>query len=305
MEELNTDMTNLALEINDYNFDWNIDNNLVLDNQENIKKQKINPTDEEVDEVDEIDEDMIAKKDIDMEMPETEEGDDEEEEEDGEEDGEEEDEEEDNRFSLITHINDNDSMDIKDLDINEEFMNPNYLNNIKKELKDDLDMFNNIVKEQNKLRLTILKRVISSSYIKKETNLSSVIIIGLNRLAESFELESMLGAVIADILFNDKIVELKQIKKYEDVLKPFLISSISQENFLNQLLVLFEKYNNLVEPHTVNIIFKKVVKHNLVNGFVLSNWYNSLNDNCNEDYFTISSNLKNAIYCFLNESIDS
>jgi hypothetical protein len=215
------------------------------------------------------------------------------------------------QFNQIVHIDDD--LDIKEIQINENKMDPNHLSNIKRELKDGYNMFVNLVNDQNNIRINILRQILSLTYVKplkyNYTKIHPSIIMDINKMAEVMDLEIILGALIADILFDDKLFEQKQIKQYRYLISPFLISSVAQENFLNQMLIIFQRYQNLVEQDIIISIFNQIIKYNLVNNYSIINWYNCLIDedfeNDNPMFKYIDNNLKNAVSFFLTEMIDN
>jgi hypothetical protein len=177
-------------------------------------------------------------------------------------------------------------------------MNPHHSLEIKNELKEDYMMFVDLVKNQNDVRIMMLKRVLKS-YIKKDktvhNNLSPTLIFGINKMSDAIDLENMVGAILADILFDDKMIKDNQIKTHRHLILPFVSNSTAQDNFLNQIVLILSKYDNLVEPDNILEIFT-YIKNHLVNKFVLINWYNSLNEPSDDNHL---SHLKNAIHCFL------
>jgi hypothetical protein len=203
-----------------------------------------------------------------------------------------------NYFRQITHIDDED-IDFKEISLNDDDMNPNHSLEIKNELKEDYMMFVDLVKQQNNIRVMMLKRVLKS-YIKKgktdHNNLSPTLIFGINKISDVLDLENMVGAILADILFDDKMIKDNQIKAHRHLILPFVSNSTAQDNFLNQIVLILSKYDNLVEPDNILEIFT-YIKNHLVNKFVLINWYNSLNEPSDDNHL---SHLKNAIHCFLN-----
>jgi hypothetical protein len=202
-----------------------------------------------------------------------------------------------NYFRQIIHIDDED-INFKEISLNDDDMNPNHSLEIKNELKEDYMMFVDLVKQQNNIRVMMLKRVLKS-YIKKEktvhNNLSPTLIFGINKISDVVDLENMVGAILADILFDNKMIKDNQIKAHRHLILPFVSNSTAQDNFLNQIVLILFKYDNLVEPDNILEIFT-YIKNHLVNKFVLINWYNSLNEPSDDNHL---SQLKSAIHCFL------
>jgi hypothetical protein len=266
IEKLNQDTNNINLEINDNldtNYVWNIDE----ENHQEIDNHIWN-IDEENNE-----ENILI-------------------------DGE--DEEYNFNFNQIVHIDDD--LDIKEIQINDIDMMPDFIHKIKKDLKEDYKMFENIINEQNKIRLNVLKRVISTSYvnhfISNNHKIHNSIISLINDIAELMDLESMIASLIADIIFDENILISHQIKHYKYLLTPFLVSTLSQEHFLTQILIILQKYETLIEQDTIIQIFTEILNNKLVANFSIINWYN-----CLENYYNIDHNLKNAVHHFLSDII--
>lgn len=192
-------------------------------------------------------------------------------------------------FNQIVHIDDD--LDIKEIQINDIDMMPDFIHKIKKDLKEDYKMFENIINEQNKIRLNVLKRVISTSYvnhfISNNHKIHNSIISLINDMAELMDLESMIASLIADIIFDENILISHQIKHYKYLLTPFLVSTLAQEHFLTQILIILQKYETLIEQDTIIQIFTEILNNKLVSNFTIINWYNSL-----ENYNNIDHNLK-------------
>ena len=184
-------------------------------------------------------------------------------------------------FREITHIDhlDDDNNYIKEIKINDEYMDPNYINEVKVELKDDYEMFSKLVEEQMKMRVIMFRRVLMT-YVKPYLSLSEnirmnpAIILGIVNMADKLDLENMTGAIISDILFNELILEENQIKKYKNLILPFLGSLSAQENLLNQILIILNNHKKIINCESIVDIFSNILKYNLVNSFSMINWYN-------------------------------
>lgn len=214
---------------------------------------------------------------------------------------EEEDEEDNFNFNQIVHIDDD--LDIKEIQINDNDMIPDFIHKIKKYLKEDHKMFENIINEQNNIRLNVLRRVISTSYvnhfISNNHKIHYSIVSLINDMAELMDLESMIAALIADIIFDDNILISHQIKRHKYLLTPFLVSTLAQENFLTQILIILQKHQTLIEQDIIIHIFTEILHNKLVTNFTIINWYN-----CLENYSNIDHNLKNAVHHFLYDTIN-
>ena len=175
IEKLDQDMTNLNLEINDSqdnNYIWNIND---LDRNKDINENS--------------EEEYNNDEDV-------------------------EDEEYNFNFNQIVHIDDD--IDIKEIQLNDIDMIPDFIKKIKQELKEDHKMFENIINDQNKIRLNVLRRVISTSYVNHfisgNHKIHNSIISLINDMAELMDLESMIPALIADIIYDENILrELRKI----------------------------------------------------------------------------------------------
>jgi len=184
-------------------------------------------------------------------------------------------------FREITNIDhlDDDNNYIKEIKINDVYMDPNYINGVKLELKDDYDMFNKLLEEQMKMRVIMFRRVLLT-YVKPYLSLSEnirmnpAIILGIVNIADKIDLENMTGAIISDILFNELILEEHQIKKYKNLIFPFLGSLSAQENFLNQILVILNDNKKTINCESMIHIFSNILKYNMVSTFSMINWYN-------------------------------
>jgi hypothetical protein len=264
IEKINQDIDNINLEINDNldnNYIWNIDENIISNDDENNSMN---------------DEDNILVD--------------------------EDDEEYNFNFNQIVHIDDD--LDIKEIQINDIDMMPDFIKKIKQDLKEDHKMFENIINEQNKIRLNILRRVIATSYVNHfildNHKIHNSIVSLINDMAELMDLESMIAALIADIIFDNNILISHQIKRHKYLLTPFLVSTLSQENFLTQILIILQKHQTLIEQEIIIQIFTEILNHKLVSNFTIINWYN-----CLENYSNVDHNLKNAIHHFLYDIINS
>lgn len=184
-------------------------------------------------------------------------------------------------FREITHIDhlEDDNNYIKEIKINDRHMDPNYINEVKVELKDDYDMFSKLIEEQMKTRVIMFRRVLMT-YVKPYLSLSEnirmnpAIILGIVNMAEKLDLENMTGAIISDLLFNELILEENQIKKYKNLILPFLGSLSAQENLLNQILIILNNHKRIINCESIVDIFSNILKYNLVNSFSMINWYN-------------------------------
>jgi hypothetical protein len=193
-------------------------------------------------------------------------------------------------FREITHIDhlDDDNNYIKEIKINDEYMDPNYINEVKVELKDDYEMFSKLVEEQMNMRIIMFRRVLLT-YIKPYFSLSEnirmnpAIILGIVNMADKLDLENMTGAIISDILFNELILEEHQIKKYKNLILPFLGSLSAQENLLNQILIILNNHKKIINCDNIIHIFSNILKYNLVNNFSMINWYNLQKKNKKSD----------------------
>jgi hypothetical protein len=271
IEKLDQNTNHINLEIDDHinnDYIWNIDENNNIDEENNNIIDDINSIN------DDINDDINSINDVDEEYN--------------------------FNFNQIVHIDDD--LEIKEIQINDNDMIPDFIKKIKKDLKEDHKMFENIINEQNNIRLSVLKRVISTSYvnhfISDNHKIHNSIVSLINDMAELMDLESMIAALIADIIFDENILISHQIKRHKYLLIPFLVSTLAQENFLTQILIILQKHQTLIEQDTIIEIFTEILNNKLVSNFTIINWYN-----CLENYYNIDHNLKNAVHHFLSDII--
>ncbi len=159
-------------------------------------------------------------------------------------------------------------------------VNPKLINKISsKELNSDLEMFQSLVKNQNETRINMLKRVLYSylkQYILKPLDIKPVLtkrfIDKVVEMSEVLDLENMLGAIIGDILLNTKSLNALLITKYSNIIGAFLSTYNSQDNFLNQLLIIINNNQNLIDDEKIIEIFIACVTNRLVSRSMLKNW---------------------------------
>jgi hypothetical protein len=185
----------------------------------------------------------------------------------------------------------------------------NFDDNLEMEIDNDCGMFSVFVKQQMDMRCLMLKKNLKT-YINPYRNttslrLKTVIIKGIKRMGYILSLQYHIGAMIADILFTDAIIEDSQIQKYAKIINPFVGNELSQDNFMNQMLVFFDKYQNLIEPDIVNDIFESLLKYEIINAFALFNWYNDLNNDKIAKELNITQCTIDAVHNFLDDIINS
>jgi hypothetical protein len=135
--------------------------------------------------------------------------------------------------------------------------------------------------------------------------LKKSIINGIRKMSESLFLGYSVGAILSDILFTDQIIICEQIKKHSKLIRPFLTNSISEEKFLNQILIMFDKYNHLLEPELVVSIFESLLKYKYISADLLINWYESLSDGNPGSELNIKPSTIDAVYNFLEDVISN
>lgn len=153
--------------------------------------------------------------------------------------------------------------------------------NIVNELDDtDLEIMKEMVQRQIDVRKKYLKKsvlkIISFYKNKFRPKISTEHYHYLNKVGEILELETMIGAILAEVIFDENILIDQQILNYKDIFEPFLADSQSQENFLTQYLVLIDKYPNLISE--ISEIIELTHIYDLVEEYVISGWHSELND---------------------------
>jgi hypothetical protein len=176
-----------------------------------------------------------------------------------------------------------------------------------KELEDDLKLVKNLVEQQNKVRMMFFKKILMT-YIKPykyidNGKLKNNIIHGIHNIATSMSIENYIGQQISGILFDYKILDNNQINNYKNILKPFLSTKESQFNFLNYILIILNKYNQLVEPDSIITIFEQLINYELVNDVNFIKWYNKKLNSRLCFKLNIHSSIIDAVYNFLDEFI--
>ncbi len=174
---------------------------------------------------------------------------------------------------------DNDSM-------NGEHINPKLVNKItSKELNNDLELLQILVKNQNEIRVNVLRRVLYSyfkQYIVKPINskpvLTKRLIDNVVEMGEILDLENMLGAIIGEILLDNKSLDSMLITKYSNILGAFLTTHTSQDIFLNQLMKIIYNNQNLIEDDKIIELFVSCVTNRLISRSMLKNWSHKLNE---------------------------
>ena len=181
------------------------------------------------------------------------------------------------------------------------------------EEEDTLANLTKLVENQMEVRKLMLREIIKG-YLKpfKENDsfmMSFVLstIYQIKKIIKILGMENEVIVIIADILFNRKIVEDMQIYNYKSLLKPFLENSISQRNFLNYMLIFLNKNKKLLNIDNVNDIFQEIYSNKLVHSFTFINWYHDLNSTSSnlQKKLRIDFGITNAVFNYLEDIISN
>lgn len=179
--------------------------------------------------------------------------------------------------------------------------------------EDTLDNLKKLVENQMEVRKLMLREIIKG-YLKpfKENDsfmMSFVLstIYQIKKIIKILGMENEVIIIIADILFNKKIVEDMQIYNYKSLLKPFLENSISQRNFLNYILIFLNKNKKLLNIDNVNDIFQEIYSNKLVHSFTFRKWYHDLNSTNSslQKKLGIDFGITNAVFNYLEDIISN
>ena len=181
------------------------------------------------------------------------------------------------------------------------------------EEEDTLANLTKLVVNQMEVRKLMLREIIKG-YLKpfKENDsfmMSFVLstIYQIKKIIKILGMENDVIVIIADILFNRKIVEDMQIYNYKSLLKPFLENSVSQRNFLNYMLIFLNKNKKLLNIDNVNDIFQEIYSNKLVHSFTFINWYHDLNSTSSnlQKKLGIDFGITNAVFNYLEDIISN
>ena len=179
--------------------------------------------------------------------------------------------------------------------------------------EDTLANLTKLVENQIEVRKLMLKEIIKGYLKPFKDNDSFMLSFVLSTIHQIKKIIKILGmeneviVIIADILFNKKIVEDMQIYNYKSLLKPFLENSISQRNFLNYILILINKNKKLLNIDNVNDIFQEIYSNKLVHSFTFVNWYHDLNSTNSslQKKLGIDFGITNAVFNYLEDIISN
>jgi len=179
--------------------------------------------------------------------------------------------------------------------------------------EDTLDNLKKLVENQMEVRKLMLREIIKGYLKPFKDNDSFMVSFVLSTIYQIKKIIKILGMeneviiIIADILFNKKIVEDMQIYNYKSLLKPFLENSISQRNFLNYILIFLNKNKKLLNIDNVNDIFQEIYSNKLVHSFTFRKWYHDLNStNSNlQKKLGIDFGITNAVFNYLEDIISN
>ena len=202
----------------------------------------------------------------------------------------------------------------------EDFEDQEEQNDIEEEQNDDdideedtLYNLTKLVENQMEVRKLMLREIIKG-YLKpfkdNDTFMLSFVLSTIHQIKKIIKIlgmENEVIIIIADILFNRKIVEDMQIYNYKSLLKPFLENSISQRNFLNYILIFLNKNKKLLNIDNVNDIFQEIYSNKLVHSFTFVNWYHDLNltNSSLQKKLGIDFGITNAVFNYLEDIISN
>jgi hypothetical protein len=92
------------------------------------------------------------------------------------------------------------------------------------------------------------------------------------------DLENMLGAIIGEILLDNKNLDGLLITKYSNILGAFLTTHNSQDIFLNQLMKIIYNNQNLIEDDKIIELFIACITNRLISRSMLKNWSHKLSE---------------------------
>jgi len=177
------------------------------------------------------------------------------------------------------------------------------------EYENTLDTIKKLVENQLEVRKLMLKEIVKG-YLKpfkdNETFRISFVLATtqqIKKIVKILNMENEVIEIIADILFNKKIVEDMQVYNYKSLLKPFLENSSSQRNFLNFILKFVNKHKQLINIDNINDIFQEIYSNKLVHSFVFVNWYHTLNNSSLHKKLEIDFGITDAVFNYLEDII--
>ena len=179
------------------------------------------------------------------------------------------------------------------------------------EYENTLDTIKKLVENQMEVRKLMLKEIVKG-YLKpfkdNETFRMSFVLATtqqIKKIVKILNMENEVIVIIADILFNKKIVEDMQVYNYKSLLKPFLENSSSQRNFLNFILQFVNKHKQLINIDNINDIFQEIYSNKLVHSFVFVNWYHTLNNSSLHKKLEIDFGITDAVFNYLEDIISN
>ncbi len=180
---------------------------------------------------------------------------------------------------------------------------------LKKDLDDDLIMFNELISNQTYYKITLFKRVLNS-YLKicknnDDSEFHPKIVYSIKHMGHTLNLYNSISALLSELLFTKNINKENEIDKYINYIIPFLDTPQLQENLLNQILILIDNYNKLFDEKEIINIFHFILNKKIINNNVLYSWYHKLDDDNFElhNKLNIKYDIPKAVYIFLENMI--
>jgi len=180
------------------------------------------------------------------------------------------------------------------------------IDNLSLEPEKDIEMFEDLVREQNNIRILLFKRHLEKTIRMYNYKLDENIIENIKSISSILNLEEYTSSIIFNILINDKILENNQIQKYRHLILAFYPIQKSknndcQENILDNVLILLNKHKDLIDPDSINLIFKELISNELVSINTFHLWRHEL-DSSSSNNLDIDSNIRLSV-CYFTEGI--
>ena len=180
---------------------------------------------------------------------------------------------------------------------------------LKKDLDNDINMFNDLISNQTYYKITLFKRVLTSylSIFKNnnDTEFHPKVIYAIKHMGNMLDLYNSISSILCEVLFTKNINKENEIDKYINFIKPFLDTHQLQENLLNQILILINNYDKLFDEKEILNIFHLILKKNIISINILYKWYHKLDDDHFElhNKLNIKYDIPKAVYIFLENMI--
>lgn len=180
---------------------------------------------------------------------------------------------------------------------------------LKKDLDNDINMFNDLITNQTYYKITLFKRVLTS-YLSifqnnNDTEFHPKVIEAIKHMGHMLGLYNAISSILCELLFTKNINKENEINKYIYFITPFLDTPQLQENLLNQILILINNYDKLFDEKEILNIFHLILKKNIIHINLLYKWYHKLDDDHFElhNKLNIKYDIPKAVYIFLENVI--